>query len=468
MIARVGGQRHLTVSPGLINKHKPLYGALAVLAGVNVVVSGMPGAMAAPARPAVVRAGLEFPSAPPPGLLRPGEQVTLHARVEWTASGREPVGAVYVRGGTSGRFAQLPLRFSVNAASVKVPAKFLEGTVFEDYVVIRDPAGGAAVTLPAAGAAAPFRSWIVRRPVTIALATHSFGKFRAPNAIVARAPAGSGPGQVGFEHEPEFNAGPSSFDVARDGTVWVADTWNKRVLAYTPGKPGVPKLTVSLPQMPLEVAIAPRGTIYVLAGAPLHSWDPRTVYAFGPSGKRLWSHAVTGIIFNSVMRVDSDGVPWIDDAELGWIPVTNHAGAPLTTAQQIRGTVAYQSVGGGWRLPASVRYPIEERVGLVSPRGTLSACWRLTSKTTFEPAYPEARLGGDVVDFGEVWAQGHGLEYLILRFSPAGKVLSKVSLDRNLVYGDMDTFSNLRVGQDRRLYFLQTSPKWGMRVARYW
>jgi len=46
-------------------------------------------------------------------------------------------------------------------------------------------------------------------------------------------------------------------------------------------------------------------------------------------------------------------------------------------------------------------------------------------------------------------------------------VLSKFSLDRNLVYGDNGSFTNLRVGQDGRLYFLQTSPRWGMRVASY-
>jgi len=180
----------------------------------------MPGAIAAPAHPASASAGLEFPFAPPPGLLRPGEQVTLSARVEQVGSGREPVGAAYVRSGTHGPFTRLAMSFSVNAASVKVPARFLKGTVFEDYVVIRDPAGGAPVALPTGGAAAPYRSWIVDRPVTIALGIHTFGRFRQPQAIVARASAGSGSGQAGFHHEPEFNAGPSSFDVARDGTVW--------------------------------------------------------------------------------------------------------------------------------------------------------------------------------------------------------------------------------------------------------
>ena len=55
---------------------------------------------------------------------------------------------------------------------------------------------------------------------------------------------------------------------------------------------------------------------------------------------------------------------------------------------------------------------------------------------------------------------------MIVRFSPAGKVLSTFSLNHHLFYGDT-FFTNVRVGQDGRLYFLQTSPQWGMRVARY-
>ena len=475
MIARTLGQRPPAVPPGLIDKRRRLHGWLALLAGVSVAaVLGMPGALAAPGHRAPARAfataGLEFPSALPPGLLRPGEKVTLYADVFRVYSGREAVGAAYVRGGTSGPFTRLALKFSVNTASVQVPTRFLAGSVFEDYVVIRDPAGGQPATLPAGGAAAPYRSWIVRHPVTVALGTHIFGRLARPQAIVARASVGSGPGQVGFDHEPDFNAGPSSFDVARDGTVWVADTWNKRLLAYAPGKQGAPVRTVKLPQQPLEVAIAPRGTIYVMAGAPLHPWDPRTVYAVGRKGKRLWAHLVTGIIFNSVMRVDRDGILWIDDPELGWIPVTSRAGRPLTIAQQIRGTVAYQPLGGGWQLPDTERYPYEDRIGLASPGGTLRGCWRLTSRTSFGVDYPQARAGSNIVEFGDVLntsAKPHQWEYVIVRFSPAGKVLSKFSVNRLLVYGDFYSFTNLRIGQDGRLYFLQTSAQWGMRVARY-
>jgi hypothetical protein len=231
--------------------------------------------------------------------------------------------------------------------------------------------------------------------------------------------------------------------------------------------------TVKLPQQPLEVAISPggatRGTVYVLAG-PGGLSNPRTVYAIGPRGKRLWSHVVIINIFNSVMRLDRDGILWIDDAELGWIPVTSRAGRPLTIAQQIYRTVAYQPLGGSWQLPVTLRSEHEDRIGMASPAGALQNCWRLTSRTALDLLFPlAARVGSDIVAIGESYntAKPHQLEYVIARFSPAGKVLNKVSLNAHLFYGDEVGFSNLRVGEDGRLYFLQTSPKWGMRVARY-
>jgi len=142
-----------------------------------------------------------------------------------------------------------------------VPARFLRGSVFEDYVVVGDPTTGQVVTLPAGGAAAPWRSWIVADPVTVARGTHSFGHFRKPQAIVARAPVGSGPGQVGIRHgtRGDLSYGPASFDVAPDGTVWVVDTVNSRLLACAPGHPGCPVRTVGTPRWPLELTITPNG-----------------------------------------------------------------------------------------------------------------------------------------------------------------------------------------------------------------
>ena len=88
-----------------------------------------------------------------------------------------------------------------------------------------------------------------------------------------------------------------------------------------------------------------------------------------------------------------------------------------------------------------------------------------------DPVWPQSRVGRNIVEFAEVGKQfssGFKMDYLIVRFSPTGKVLSMITLDPALIFGGQTyNFSHIRAGLDGSLYYLQTSDKWGMRVARY-
>lgn len=471
-----------TAPSGVFTRRRAAFRAVTVISGLSVAaITAVPGAVPAGAAVAgggTPRAGagpdMEFVHARPPGLLRPGEKVTLTAFAEIDRSETVLAGAAYVRRGTHGRFTRLRMRFSadVDELSVKVPGRFLRGSTFQDYVVVRDPHSGQVVTLPAGGAAAPYRSWIVNHPVAIKLGTHRFGHFAKPQAIVARAPVGSGPGQVGIllpGPQTALGYGPESFDIAQDGTVWVADTVNGRLLAYAPGKPGFPQRTVTTLPLPVELTIAPNGRIYVMTGSPFSPDNPRKVTAFSPKGKRLWAEPVYDFNFNNVMRADHDGVVWIDDGILGWVPVTTRAGRPLSIAQQIRRVRPYQPLGGGLQLPATAMGDHEDRIGLATTTGTLRRSWRLTSPTPSDPEWPQARVGGSIVEFALVAQPStHRTEHLVVRFSPAGHITNKISLDFRLEFGyAFGPFSAVRIGPDGMLYYLQTSDKWGMRVARY-
>ncbi|MGE5288121.1 MAG: hypothetical protein ACM3ML_13175 [Micromonosporaceae bacterium] len=396
----------------------------------------------------------------PPGLMLRGETVTLNVGIE---PGHGTADA-YVRSNPKAKFTHLRMRLvEYGTFEARVPARLLTGGVLEDYVVVRDAANGKLITVPPSGARAPYRSWIVDRPLSVALGTHDFGHIRAPEAIVADATAGSGPGQAGFRLISQgVSSGPSSFDVARDGTVWVADRVNSRLLAYAPDTPGHPVRTVAMPNEPLELAIAPQGTIYVLTGTP-------TVYAFNPDGALLWSAPTAIRIWNPFMRTDTRGVPWLLDHGTGWLPLTDGDGHPLTVAQQVRQTSPYQPVGGGRVLVDTTKSMHEEMVGLTSRTGTLARTFRITSSDEFQSLWPQAMIGSDVVDMGGVSRQtskGYRLEFLVLRISPTGRVLDQFTLDPHLsfMWGD---FTRMRVGPDGHLYYLQTSPDWGMRVARY-
>ena len=90
----------------------------------------------------------------------------------------------------------------------------------------------AGITLGTA-AAAPIK-W-----VSVPLGTHQFGHMRAPDAIVLHA----APNQVGFKKEgsgcgcTDGPEGPMLFDVAPNGSIWLFDVLNHRLLMWQPGKP---------------------------------------------------------------------------------------------------------------------------------------------------------------------------------------------------------------------------------------
>ena len=102
--------------------------------------------------------------------------------------------------------------------------------------------------------------------VSVALGAHRFGHLRAPDSIVAHAD----PSAVGFFQPPEGQDGvafgPWSFDVARDGSIWLLDEVKHRLLSWRPGQPDRPTGSVGLPLDPLErvadFAVAPDGSIY--------------------------------------------------------------------------------------------------------------------------------------------------------------------------------------------------------------
>lgn len=117
--------------------------------------------------------------------------------------------------------------------------------------------------------------------IEVPLGVHQFGTLTEPNAVVARVGAdGVGwvqPGE-GLRLSAGAQRGPSSFEVAADGTVWLLDQENSRLLGWPPGRPDRPTRTVPLPFVPDAFALGPNGAFYA------------TEYTTGPS---MLLHAVT-------------------------------------------------------------------------------------------------------------------------------------------------------------------------------
>ena len=82
--------------------------------------------------------------------------------------------------------------------------------------------------------------------VSVSLGTHRFGHLRTPDAVVARA----APTEVGFKKGGtgcgcmDGPGGPVLFDVERNGSIWLFDVLNHRLLVWRPGRPAQDRKSV--------------------------------------------------------------------------------------------------------------------------------------------------------------------------------------------------------------------------------
>jgi hypothetical protein len=261
----------------------------------------------------------------PPGLLLRGENVTFSVFTDSEHGEISPKGDLYVRGGLQTSFTRVHLSGDTSLTA-RVPVAALGGSVVESYVVVTDQNSGTSFTVPDAGPDGPDRSWIVDDPSTVELGQHRFGHIREPDAIVVDAAVGTGRGEIGIACPPDGPCdAPQSFDVAPDGTVWVADIHNSRLVSWVAGEPGKPGRAVPLDYAPADLAIAPDGTIYV--------WGPdpgvgMRIHAMAPDGAELWSAPTLSDIFNEHIRIEANGTPYLRTSRYGWIPVADTNGEP--------------------------------------------------------------------------------------------------------------------------------------------
>jgi hypothetical protein len=319
----------------------------------------------------------------PPLLTVPGERVTLRYAIVCPSPGDTPFGGapcdaggdVYIRAGSSGPFARLPLRRtddSLNGRYVLDVPPAIAGSPegFSYYAVLRDEATGAAMTLPAGGADAPQRSLPLLRPVTIELGLHRFGSTRVAEDRVVEAPWGGALGQAGLSAPPGgLRIGPSSFDVAADGTVVLLDGVNSRLERWSRGR--VSAVAADLDGGVDDLAVAADGSAYVLDGRgrpPLlrHLGRDGRLIAAEPVAERTWSQLRLGPDGPVVQQEPSE--QWLRAAPgLGRTAKSRSGrpGRPLADGSEI---VVLRTAVGELRLARVVG-------------GRVRAAWRILSDT---------------------------------------------------------------------------------------
>jgi hypothetical protein len=450
------------------------------LAGLVFVIAGV-GVGSLSAAPSARRF---TPHQEPRGI---GNLVVRGDRVALVYDGgvRSATGSVFVRNDVERRFLRLQLvreRGAATTLHARVPARLIRGHRLFYYAVLR--AGRRRSRVPAAGVSSAL---ILEHPTTVDLGTHRFGRTRASEAVVARAR----PDEVAWQLEGD-PFGPQTFLVGADGSTWLDDSLNNRLLVYAPGRPDHWIRSVPLPDRSADrdVAFGPAGTIYVTGGIGRGVTYRDVLYRLSPTGQILWQQQLAGgpgsrgsfvLGANSSLRTGPDGtlyclagMPGLIGGEPGWMPVATTLGSPLSRGAQRRGTDwPYQPVGGGLRLVSELYVPVpdgaphEARYALVDRRGRIVRAWRVLSDTDINFTYTTPELvGGDPVVVLDATAQVGGefkWDRVVLRLRPTGA--TSFSLPK-AVFGD-NILADLRVGSDGKLYELSSSPTSGVAISRY-
>jgi hypothetical protein len=305
--------------------------------------------------------------------------------------------------------------------------------------------------------------------LSVRLGNHRFGHLSKPEGIVAKA----GPEDVGFwlpESGEGIPFGPWSFEVAQDGSVWLMDELNDRLLVWSPDRPDRPARIVPLPlPAPVDFALGRRGMIYVFSSPP---GERGYLYAMTADGKVRWKARTIVEVFNSQLRMGPDGTLYYRSLdELGWVPVVTPAGRPVPLAEQRRRASPFQPMPGGLRLATADVSGHKKDFSLIDQAGHVVRAWRVTSQTTlwFGPA-TAALLGRDLVVAVDVTRETETkflYEHLILRLGSAGGTRARLALDPHVISGLDVPITELRVGPDGRLYQLRSDPTKGVSIAGY-
>jgi hypothetical protein len=333
-------------------------------------------------------------------------------------------------------------------------------------------------------AASPIR-WL-----GVQLDTHRFGHLTAPDAIVARA----GPGDVGFEcGKPSactpaegpspggcgcidsLPQGPTSFDIDRDGSIWLFDGVKHRLLVWQRGRAAKPTRSVPLPANvgDSDFAIGRDGTIYVFGNNVPHRpylW----LFALTRTGVVRWKAATTVGSNQAQLLIGPDGTAYAVGraASPTWTPLTTPAGRPLPLAVQRRRSGPLQPLTSDLRLLATQPSEHEVHLALIDRAHRVVRAWRIRSRTALGFAHvAPALVGGDLVVVLDAFQQAKPFrsEHLVLRLGATGTVGGRLTLDARATWDPDGTTARttLGVGADGRFYELRTDPVKGITIARY-
>ena len=202
-------------------------------------------------------------------------------------------------------------------------------------------------------------------------------------------------------------AGPQSFLVGPDHSIWLHDSFNDRMLVWNAGDPNTIVRSVPLPDRTADndVALGPNGSLYVTHGVG-HGLNYHIVLSrLNATGRIMWTARLAGDFFgdsqsfmigtNSALRPGPDGTLHVlagmfgrPGGQFGWMPVATPGAARSRCGSRSVGQTGRTSrsdTGSAWSpRPTRPRHdgPVQEvRVAIVNRHGNLVRAWRVISRT---------------------------------------------------------------------------------------
>jgi hypothetical protein len=321
--------------------------------------------------------------------------------------------------------------------------------------------GGSAVRLPEAGAAAPFRVVTTAGLREVAWpGGFDWAGLTPSDGALARLEYGDGTGQVGRiggtgDHQA---LGPSSFDVAPDGSIHVADWVNGRTLVLSAS--GAFRRAVPLPvSRPVDIAVGADGGMAVTTlGLGATAFEVRS------DGRVIGRYRVLAGVAERIALTPAGPQVWVGPAQ--WAAVRSLPGVPLDAATQARtlapaiperdGSVALSQDLADGRVAFVWARPDGSRTGAVLelPIGVEPGV------DHFVHALPD---GGAIAARG-IWAEGHEAVGL-LRFGPDGALVT-ASLVAAPTHEMDAAASSVRFRAPDEVLVFRAEPN-GVRIDRY-
>ncbi len=423
-----------------------------------------------------------------------GNLVVRGDRVQlvYDAGVKGATGSVFVRNDRRHAFVRLVLHAERGPSSTyqaRVPARLIRGHRLFYYAVLRDRRKRHSARVPASGTTSAL---VLEHSKIVDLGTHRFGETRAPDQVVARAKAD----QVGWQIPPPGpKAGPQSFLVGSDHSIWLHDSFNDRMLVWNAGDPNTIVRSVPLPDRTADndVAFGPNGSLYVTHGVG-HGLNYHVVLKrLSATGRVLWTARLAGDFFgdsqsfmigtNSALRPGPDGTLHVlagmfgrPGGQFGWMPVATPRGRAIPMRKQVRGTDwPYQPMRLGQRMVTEVYAPKtdgpvqEVRVAIVNRHGNVVRAWRVISRTPINLHDTPRILRGAptlVLDLLEGQDTSSRWEYEVVRLVPNGE--SAMFSVPHMTYGD-NILPDVRLSStpDGGVYQLSSDPSFGVQILRY-